>query len=70
MKDNKMDIAIIDGNIHSIYDNEIYKRKILSNTFNDNNIHATICYLIIKKYSKYFRCSNVCLLGLTMGKTL
>ena len=52
MKDNKMDIAIIDGNIHSIYDNEIYKRKILSNTFNDNNIHATICYLIIKKIFK------------------
>ena len=70
MKDNKMDIAIIDGNIHSIYDNEIYKRKILSNTFNDNNIHATICYLIIKKYSKYFRCSNVCLLGSNYGKDI
>ena len=27
MKDNRMDIAIIDGSIHNIFDVELYRKK-------------------------------------------
>lgn len=70
MKDNRMDIAIIDGSIHNIFDVELYRKKILKDNILKNDIHATTCYLILKKYAKNFRCSNVCLLGSNNGKDI